>query len=228
MHTIGVIRVLTTSNPQVLEAHGRLIERTFGELRVVSRCLPDLPKGVFSQETLGIAEAGIVGTGQALIGEGAEALIVSCMMDPGVGLLRKHVSVPVVGAGSAGAAVALAYGGKVGLLGISDEAPEPVARVLRETLVGVARPAGAQTTLDLLNSNAQSAVYPAAAQLLEQGADAILLGCTGFSTIGIAPVLQARCKVPVIDPVLASGLLAWHAVRNVGGPDPASFTARAS
>ncbi|MDI6871178.1 MAG: aspartate/glutamate racemase family protein [Bacillota bacterium] len=222
MHTVGVIRVLTTGDPEVLEAHGRLIERSFPDLRVLSRCLPDLPQGVFDQETLGIAEARMVGTAQTLLGEGAEALIVSCMMDPGVELLRKHVSVPVIGAGSAGAALALAYGGKVGLLGIMDEAPGPVGRILGAALVAIAGPAGVRTTVGLLSETGRAAVFAAAARLLEQGAEVLLFGCTGLSTIGVAPELRARFKVPVIDPVLASGLLAWYVVRRAGDPGSAS------
>ena len=33
----------------------------------------------------------------------------------------------------------------------------------------------------------------------------IALACTGFSTLGIAPLLSQRVGIPVVDPVVAGG-----------------------
>ncbi|MFD0446468.1 aspartate/glutamate racemase family protein [Streptomyces indonesiensis] len=51
----------------------------------------------------------------------------------------------------------------------------------------------------------------AAAGLVASGADTLLLACTGLNTIGIRPLLERRLGVPVVDPVLAAGLLASYA-----------------
>jgi allantoin racemase len=53
--------------------------------------------------------------------------------------------------------------------------------------------------------------YEAAGVLKRKGADVIALSCTGYSTIGIAPELERRTGILVIDPIIASGLFAWHA-----------------
>ena len=51
----------------------------------------------------------------------------------------------------------------------------------------------------------------AASELLASGADTLLLACTGLNTIGIRPLLEERLRVPVVDPVLAAGLMASYA-----------------
>ena len=44
-YRIGVIRVLTTEDPELLNLHGRLLERYFPMFRVESRCIPDQYEG---------------------------------------------------------------------------------------------------------------------------------------------------------------------------------------
>ncbi|WP_176431203.1 hypothetical protein [Anaerovirgula multivorans] len=34
--------------------------------------------------------------------------------------------------------------------------------------------------------------------------------CTGMSTIGIAKELEKACKIPVVDPVIAEGLITYY------------------
>ena len=51
MPRIGLIRVLTTEDAQLLQTHGRLIMERFPSLQVTSRCIPDHPSGVHNEAT---------------------------------------------------------------------------------------------------------------------------------------------------------------------------------
>ena len=42
-------------------------------------------------------------------------------------------------------------------------------------------------------------------QLIEKGARAIALACTGFASLGTAVKLSRRLTIPVVDPVVAAG-----------------------
>ncbi len=214
MTVIGLIRVLTIQDQELLTRHGRLIEAFIGDptLRVVSRCIDGYPEGLWNEQLEREAVPAIVALGEALVrDQGAEAIFVSCAADPGVPELREAVSVPVIGAGSAAAALALAWGRPVGALSIVDRVLTPVAQVLGDRLIDWTVPEGVKTTLDLMSAEGRERFVAAGQRLLDRGAGVILLACTGFATIGIAPYLQAQLQVPVIDPVVAGGMAAYYA-----------------
>jgi hypothetical protein len=56
---LGMIRVLTQSDPDAVAAHGNLVARTFG-LAVVSECIPDQPEGIYDDATEALAVPKIV------------------------------------------------------------------------------------------------------------------------------------------------------------------------
>ncbi|WP_413807051.1 aspartate/glutamate racemase family protein [Streptomyces sp. OE57] len=208
---IGVIRVLTSEDPAAVATHGTAIEGRYG-LPTVSRCIPDQPYGIHDDESESRAEPKIVALARELAEAGAQTLIISCAADPALQETRLAVGVPVIGAGSAAAAVALGLGRRVGVLGIRDEAPPAVRALLGDRFTASARPHGVHRTTDLLAPAGPEAVLlEAAAGLVASGADTLLLACTGLNTIGIRPLLERRLGVPVVDPVLAAGLLASYA-----------------
>lgn len=108
---------------------------------------------------------------------GYDAVVISCMMDPGVKASKEAVNIPVVGAREASYAIASVLGDKVStvypegipVLNLEDD-PEKTFRVLRE--------------------NAQ--------KVLEEGAQVLILGCTGLT--GMASRLQKEIGVPVLEP----------------------------
>jgi allantoin racemase len=206
----GIIRVLTCDDPTALGAHGRVIEERYS-LATVSRCIPGQPHGIHDEESERRAEPKIVSLARELADEGAEALIISCAADPALDLTREAVDVPVIGAGSAAAAVSLGLGRRVGVIGIRDQAPPAVRAVLGDHFAGSARPHGVHRTTDLTAPGGREAVVDAASELIASGADTLLLACTGLNTIGIRPLLEERLRVPVVDPVLAAGLMASYA-----------------
>jgi len=209
---IGIIRVLTTADDQLLNAHGKLIERCFPQFETTSRCIPDQPEGIHDEHTREIAVPKVVRLGNEMASEGVKALIISCADDPGVDELRSIVKIPVIGAGSAAAALALSLGNKIGILTITEKTPEVVRRTLGDSFLTEIKPEGVSTTLDLLEKDNRTNLVSSASELKRRGADVILLCCTGYATIGMAQELRATLGIPVVDPVLAAAAATWYAV----------------
>ncbi|OIV37900.1 hydantoin racemase [Mangrovactinospora gilvigrisea] len=206
---LAVVRVLSSDDPELVDDHGRLLEARFG-LPTVSRCIPDQPHGIHDDASERRAEPKIVELVRAFAAQGASAVVISCAADPAVAAARAAVDVPVIGAGSAAAGVALGLGARIGVLGIRDEAPAPIAALLGERLTASRRPEGVHTTTELRTPEGSRAARAAAARLVADGAEVLLLACTGMTSLGLRPVLERELGVPVVDPVLAAGLLASY------------------
>lgn len=213
---IGVIRVLTTDDPQLLAAHGRIVEEEFG-LRTVNRCIPDQPNGIYNEATERQALPKIVALGRELAAADVDAILVSCAADPAVPELRAQVKIPVIGAGSSLAAVAVSLAERVGILNLTEGAPGPVRAILGERFVGEDSPTGVHNTRDLMTAWGQEAALAAARRLAKAGAGALVLACTGYATIGMAAALRRSAGINAVDPVRAAGLMTWYAL---GLPKP--------
>jgi len=208
---IGLIRVLSVKDKKLAGSHGRLIEKYFPDLQIISECIKGQPNGIYDEETEKMAIPKIV---QMLANkEKVKAIIVSCAADPGVSELRKLVQIPVIGAGSSVSAVALSYGTKVGTFGITEQTPEIMQEILGNHLLAETRPVGVKTTLDLMTDEGKGKAFESIKYLKEKGAKVIALACTGYSTIGIANDLEKEVGIPVLDAVIAAGLFAWHFTR---------------
>ena len=206
-YKVGLIRVLTTEDQELLALHGRLLEQYFPMLEVESRCIPDQPEGIHDDATMALGEPKVVALARQMWQEGFEAIIVSCAGDPGVARARQEVPVPVIGAGESTAALSLYYGSRPAALGITEEVPAGYQRAFGERLVASARGEGVESTLDLMTPQGYAATAEAARGLKEAGADVIALSCTGMSTIQIAPSLEKDLGIPVLDPVMCEGLM---------------------
>ena len=204
--TLGIIRVLTTSDTALLNEHGKLLQASYG-LNSISRCIPDQPNGIFDDASEALAIPKIIELGQELVEQGCRALFLSCAADPGLEALRAAVPVPVIGAGSASAGVARLLGLPVAVLGIGAQAPQPFRTLLGEN-VPYARPEGVTCTTDLLKPEGMRSVVDCVRQLQAAGARVIAFSCTGLSTIGAASVLQRELDCVAVDAVQAAGLFA--------------------
>lgn len=228
MFDIGLIRVLTTTDEALLNAHGVLLEKAYPGLRVESRCIPDQPEGIHSPAMEARAAPKIVELARTAFAR-KDMIMVSCAEDPGVPQIRAALpGMPVIGAGEAAAALALKHSGRVGVVGITDEAPKAYIRMFGAplydaqgkrdvdasdaagpcSLVANLRPDGVYSTLDLMNDEGRAACLASARTLRDKGAGVIALGCTGMATIGIASAMEQASGLPVIDPVLAMGAFA--------------------
>ncbi|HIH97611.1 MAG TPA: hydantoin racemase [Thermoplasmata archaeon] len=203
---VGLIRVLTVKDDELLNSHGRLIESYFPDLKVISRCIDAQPRGIYSEETEKTAIPKIVKLGREM--ENVSAIIVSCAADPGVKELRKIKDMPVIGAGSSSASLSLSFGSKIGTLGITESTPPIMKEILGEHLVAEVKPEGVETTLDLMTDEGKKDAISAVKYLRKREVDVIALACTGYSTI--AQDLEKAAGIPVIDAVVAAGLFTWY------------------
>lgn len=211
---IGVIKVLTTDDRASIEQHGKTIERVSG-IPTRCACIPDQPLGIFDDASQARGVPKIVTLGEELEEEGCRLIVVSCAADPGVAELRQKVKIPVIGAGSAGAYTALQLGIPVGVLGIGEQTPAVIEKILGKQIVGYVRPQGITNATALYTPTGLEKGLQAVRELLDMGAQGIVFGCTGYSAIGLKSVLQSEFKLPIIDGVEASGMLAAFYLRQI-------------
>lgn len=210
---VGVIRVLTTDDPEVLGAHGRILEAAFPGVRTLSRCIADQPLGIFDEASERLAVPKVVALAVEMASE-VDGLVITCAADPGLTEVRRAVGVPVVGAGSSGAAVAAALGERVAVLGLEGSVPRPIREILGRRLLGFYSAQGMRTACDLFSGAGRAAVLEAARRAVRDGAGVMLFGCCGLSSMGMADVLRAEFHLPVVDPVVAAGAMLQEAMRN--------------
>ena len=211
---LAVIRVLTTDDQEMLLRHGRLIEEKYN-IACSSYCIPDQFQGIYDDATERMAIPKIVQVAKQAVKDGAQAIFISCAADPAVEEVRRCVNVPVIGAGTALAAVGIALSSRIGVLNLTEETPPGITMLLGKRMVAEAKPAGVKNTTELL-ANRSAAVF-AARSLMAAGAEIILLACTGYSTIGMAETIRQETGCMAVDAVLAGGLIASHILKKGKG-----------
>lgn len=202
---LGIIKVLTKNDPDWLTNHGRIIEKFYPDVETVSRVILNQPEGIHDQVSQAKAEPKIEALAREFVAEGMDGIFVSCAADPALARIRTWARLPITGAGRPVALMALAQGQPVGVLGLSEDPPPAVSDFLGRHLCGAAAPQGVETANDLYVPGGEEFFVEPAKRLLDRGAKAIALACTGFSTVGVAAGLTAKLGVPVVDPVIAAG-----------------------
>jgi Asp/Glu/hydantoin racemase len=216
-YRVGLVRVVTLKDEEVLNKHGKVLMELFPELEIVSKCIEDQPYGIYDKESEEIAKPKILRLIKQFESNGFEAVIVSCAADPAVEEARKIVKIPVIGAGSAVASLALAYNKRVGVLNLSGSTPEVIKRILGSHLVAEIAPKGVRNTLDLLTNWGQNEAVEAIKKLLSKGVDVIILGCTGYTTIEFAKKIKQLMDIfiPILDPVIAAGVATLNILKQM-------------
>ncbi|QZY56623.1 aspartate/glutamate racemase family protein [Crassaminicella profunda] len=205
-YKIAVIRVATLDDEKRLNLHGKLIEKYFPDLITKSYCIHDQYDGVHDDTSHVIATEKIVTLVKQIKHE-YDGIAISCAGDPAVEILKKEIDIPVIGAGHSVASFSLNFGEKIGVLGIRHEAPEKIVKILGDKLVKSIKPEKVNNTNDLLTDEGRASVIEAAHEIQKSGAVAIILACTGMSTIGIAKFLNEKLQIPIIDPVYSEALV---------------------
>lgn len=203
MKRIGLIRTLTTSDRPLLHTHGRALQAAF-PFNVLSFPISGQPDGVHDAESFSRAVPRVRAMAEDLAPY-VDGILISCAADPGLSEAREAAGIPVVGAGSSGAVAALALGSRVGVLGITREAPAAIADVLGDRLAAVESPPSISVSPELLTPTGVFETLEAGERLAAAGADVVLLACTGLSSMGVAGELHRRLGLPVVDGVLAAG-----------------------
>jgi len=212
---IGLVRVRTIKNIEAVDNHGPLIERAFPGLHVKCCCIEDQPFGIHDEETEAIAKPKVIKLAKEL--KGVDAIIIDCAADPGALELKKELLIPVIGAGESLAYVSQTLGNSIGVITITENVPDVVSKILGKHLIAWEKVEGVNTGLDLELEASYRNTLTAAKGLIGQGCNVIALACTGFTTIGIAPKIGKELRVPVVDPILAAGSMAYQLMLNREG-----------
>ncbi|MBW7959464.1 MAG: aspartate/glutamate racemase family protein [Candidatus Promineofilum sp.] len=175
------------------------------------------PASIESQYDVAVALPDILINVRRAQEEGADAIIINCMADPGLDAAREIASIPVIGLGEASLHLASMLAHKFSVVTILDRDIPDLDRMLRKyallSRVASIRPINVPV-LDLRDNEeavTRAAIEAAERAVGEDGAAAIAFGCSGLS--GTVKELAAAfremdLRVPVINPASAGIKLA--------------------
>lgn len=154
---------------------------------------------------------------------GASAIIIDCMGDPGLKPAREAVSIPVLGPAETSMHVAAMLGQRFSIVTVLDSVKPMFMNSAR--IYGVHEKLASLRAIDIAvldihknRAEVENCLAKAALAAVEKdGADVIILGCTGF--LGCASVIkqylaEAKYDVPVIDPIPLTFCIAEAMVRS--------------
>ena len=203
---LGIIRVLTTDNQEVLREHGKRMKDTF-QVDSLTKCIQGQPSGIYNSETEEIAIPKIVALAKQMAEEDCvDAITISCAADPALEDSRLAVSPPILGAGVCGAHAASMVGQEVAVIGITENPPIRMKEELGEKFHSYSYSPKLRKTTDLFSVGVQEELLDVVNKVIHSGADVILFACTGFSTIRLKEYLVQHVTVPVIDLVEAQAI----------------------
>ena len=222
MKKIGIITPIASTilDEQALKRCKSVLPGGFGEVECFS-----LPWGPTSIETMYDEEYGSVAIYEEARRKKDEwetkysALVINCFADPGVDGLRELLDIPVIGVGAAAFALAMQLAPRFSVISMQrNSVPHAWNRLYKMGLEKrVASVYGVEEHLEELSGGGASVVEKlqgyALKALNDDGADCIVLGCTGMADM--AEELQKRLPAPLIEPTSA-GLWAALAMCNLG------------
>lgn len=141
---------------------------------------------------------------------GADAIIIDCMGDPGLQACREVLSIPVVGPGQTAMHFAALLGHRFSFITVLERLRPMVGRLVASYGLASSYASFRAVDIPVLDIGADTDRLTAAlaresiAAVQQDGADVIVLGCTGFmgcASAMRAQLLEAGCDVPVIDPI---------------------------
>ena len=139
--------------------------------------------------------------------EGFDAVIIDCMGDPALEAAKEIVDIPVVGPAQSSMAIASTLGDKFSVVTVLDRLIPLIWREVKdygyEDQVASVRSVKVPVLeLEEKRAEVKAALLRESKKAIEEdGADTIILGCTGL--VGMARELQEALKVPVVDPGVA-------------------------
>ena len=206
------IRPIITERPDILE-EDILREFALPGVEITARHLEFGPESIENEYDL-IYSAPFV-LEEAIKGEkdGFDGIISYCFANPAVDACREAVDIPVLGSGEASMTLASAVGRKIGIVTIL---PNIVPLIRKQNMEYI----NSSKLVSIRNANIPvvgindgsdeifNKLYKEAKACIEEdGADTIVLGCTGFA--GFAEKISGELekdgdRIPVIDPAAAS------------------------
>jgi allantoin racemase len=211
-----------------LQNWGRIHEELLAEIagdgvKITQVDLPDVPvTSISSPHDVELVAPAHVRAAMRAEQEGFDAVVMGCMLDPGVSKARARLKIPVVSDASGAMCLAATMARRFSILmpGANNEGPDPgdplMFEIVRQygyerqlaSLRRVAAPSlafsalGTQDLTQIMLAEARTAVE-------EDGAEAIV----GYGGLNIYRVLRQQLPVPVVSPIQASVLVAEMLVR---------------
>lgn len=143
--------------------------------------------------------------------KGYNAVIIDCFFDPSVEAAREIAEIPVVGCKEAALHIACMLGPKFSIIGPGGP---PFAKLLNSSIreMGLTSRLASIRTIGLMVLDIEEDRKMTVDRLVEEGkraidedgADVLVLGCTGLSDAAEEYKLQERVGIPVVDPLLAA------------------------
>ncbi|MBN1859046.1 aspartate/glutamate racemase family protein [Candidatus Bipolaricaulota bacterium] len=184
------------------------------ELEVI--CLDQGPESLESAVDEAVVGPAILAEGIRAEAEGFDAMVIDCAMDIGLAAIRERISIPVTSAAQASYLVALGLGDRFSVITMIEPATRLIDSLIRRYRL-TERVASVRfadvPVLGLMDTEAAAKAIAKASRtaLKTDGADVIVLGCTGMAPV--ARKLQEDLRVPVVDPAAAALLMAESYVR---------------
>ena len=221
--TLCRVHVITPIISEGFRDDSVLHQEISGFCHLTSAFLDNGPASVESAIDEVLAAPGVVDAALQAEADGAGAVVIDCMLDPGLDAAREAVAIPVIGAGEAGLAAAAGFGRFSVVTVLQRQETMFLALALRHgfgaslaSVLGIGVP-----VLELERDRAASVaktVTECRAARDHDGAEAVVFGCTGMLGFA-APVAEAVGWVPrrIIDP-LPNAIRAAVVAAETGAP----------
>ena len=142
--------------------------------------------------------------------EHCDALVVSCFSDPGVAQLRAAFDMPIFGIGESAYRQAASLSRNIGIISILDASVErhKIALQQLDLLPYITADIALNLSTTQLHETqlVSKRLKEVAAQLVEKGADCLVLGCAGLADY--RQMLSNAMQLPVVEPSQAALLAA--------------------
>lgn len=146
--------------------------------------------------------------------EDADAFVIACYSDPGIDAAKAISPVPVFGIQEAGTTTAMCRADMFGVIAIAEPSILRHRKYMRR--MGVLERLAGERALNMSvdetarGANTYQRLTDVAQELIEDGADCLILGCAGMAKY--RGPLEADLAIPVIDPTQAAVAMALGTV----------------
>ena len=209
--------IMCNSSKEFYDAHaGRRLAMSTDEVQLVVINIPHGPDSMESAYDEAIAAPYILQQVVSAETEGCDAVVIDCAADPALRAAREISELPVVSAGEASYHAAMMVAGKFSVITVLPTTANEISDHLKmygfSSRVASVRSANVPVLALEDEQKAEEHLYAAARKAIdEDGAQAIVLGCTGM--MAMRDSLEKRLGVPVIEPYLAAIQFAASLVR---------------
>ncbi|MCC3145315.1 aspartate/glutamate racemase family protein [Halanaerobium sp. Z-7514] len=202
--TIAVIRVVTLDNAMDRNKHALILKRHYPQFNFVTFTIPDQPEGVHDFKSHQKSIPKIIKLVEQ-IKDVVDAVLISCAADPAVTELEQLLDIPVCGTGASSAHYARSLADQIAVVGMGEFKIKEIIEVLGDNLIDYQLLNNIKTTQQLNTPKGKIELINAVKNIHKQ-ASAVILACTGMSTMEIADHLAKSFELPVIDPLVTGAL----------------------